>query len=313
MDKPDLHDLKQFVVEHSFPTDILIETVSRCNLRCIMCPQDQLTRSSGVMSFDLWKKIVDEVAERSPKTRLWPALMGEPLMTKTDIFDMVRYAKDAGVGEIHLNSNLNLFRRNWLDALFESGLDHMIVGIDAATPETYAKIRRRGDYDTVTEAIRMIVTERERRGLTWPKITLQYIVMDENEGEEQAFVDYWRDLGLPVKLKLKPRTGWADAVGTWQGLDTTAKSADRMPCTWLLRQMTVFHDGRVPQCDGDWDGHFICGDVTRQSLDAIWNGRLKASRRAHMKGRYDFRPCRDCNDWAAGRSTWVDCGQTTSP
>ncbi len=311
MDKPDLKRLEPFVAEHDFPTDILVETLAHCNLACSMCPQDRLSRPRGRMSYALWCKLMDEVAHERPQTRIWPALMGEPLIMAPEIFRWFRYAKDAGVQRIAMNSNLNLLRPHLVDGLIASGVDEVIVGLDAARSETYASIRVNGDLGRVQHAIRQLIETRERRGSSTPQLTLQFIVMDENEDEEEAFVEFWQRSGLPVNLKIKPRTGWAGTVPVWSGM-VEDRDADRMPCTWLLRQMTVLWNGQVPQCDGDWDGRTRFGDASRQSIREIWNGSLTRIRQRHLSGDYDFSPCRDCEDWSAGLSRTVHCAATTA-
>jgi sulfatase maturation enzyme AslB (radical SAM superfamily) len=311
MDKPDLGQLQQFVTEHDYPTDILVETLAHCNLNCTMCPQDQLTRPRGRMTFGLWQKIVDEIAEVSPTTTIWPALMGEPLIMAPEIFRWIRYAKDQGVGRVAMNSNLNLLKRAHTGPLVASGVDQVIVGLDAATPATYAAIRVNGDLDRVRTAITDLIETREALNWTTPRVTLQFIVMDENEAEEQAFVDYWQGTGLPLELKIKPRTGWGGTVPVWSGM-VDGRDTERMPCTWLLRQMTVLWNGRVPQCDGDWDGKTNFGDLNRQTIGEVWNGALASIRRRHLAGDYDFAPCRQCEDWSAGLSRSVQCGETAT-
>ena len=39
-----------------------IESTNICNAKCVFCPRDEMHRRQGVMSFDLFKKIVDECA-----------------------------------------------------------------------------------------------------------------------------------------------------------------------------------------------------------------------------------------------------------
>lgn len=306
MEKPDLEKLRSFVKEHSFPTDILIETTAFCNLACVMCPQDKLTRHKGEMSFDLWKKIIDEIVEVAPETKLWPALMGEPLLLGDKKFEMLSYAKEAGIKKICLNSNLVVFEKDMAEKLVKSGVDQIVAGIDAFKDETYESIRVNGDLNKVKEAIRYIDEAKRKLNIKTPEIVIQYIVMDENEDEEQDFIQFWKDFGVELKLKIKPRTGWANAVGEWTGILNVKQENRDLPCTWLLRQMTIFWDGLVPQCDGDWDGKTKMGDVNKQSIYEIWNGPLKKLRDRHMKLDFDFEPCRNCEDWQAGTSTWVE-------
>ena len=139
-------------------------------------------------------------------------------------------------------------------------------------------------------AIEYLADTKERLASRTPRLVLQFIVMDENAHEEQAFIDYWQDSGHEVDLKIKPRTGWGGTVPVWSGMQP-GKQRDRLPCTWLLRQLTVFWNGQVPQCDGDW------------------NGPLARVRTKHFRGDYKFAPCHDCQDWSAGLSRTIHCGQ----
>ncbi|MFC1590908.1 radical SAM/SPASM domain-containing protein [Thermodesulfobacteriota bacterium] len=308
MKKHALADLQQFVKEYPFPTDVLVEVTARCNLNCIMCPRDRLTREQKDMPWELWCRIVDEVARKSPETRIWPALMGEPLLLGDEIFRMIRYAKDAGVGGVHLNSNMAAFVPDMLDGLLDSGLDELLVGIDAASAPTYEHIRGGGNYNRLVENILNVVDAKENRGCDRPRVTLQFIGMDENEHEQQAFIDFWKQSGKKVSLKIKPRTGWADGVAPGSA-PVEAQSIERsMPCTWLLRQMTIFCNGEVPQCDGDWNGKTSFGNVRDDSIENIWLQNLKEIRDRHFRHEFDYFPCNVCEDWKAGRAEWVECG-----
>jgi len=308
MKKPNLEELKQFVKVHEFPTDLLIETIAECNLQCVMCPQHKLTRPTGAMSFELWTKIIDEVAEKSPTTKIWPALMGEPLLLGEKLFKMLRYASEKKLS-IHLNSNLMAFKEKMIDGLLGCGIKELIVGLDAFTPDTYAKIRVNGKLKTVLKNLNLILDEKERRGIKLPNIILQFVVMDENEDEEKRFIEFWKNSGRDVKLKIKPRTGWADGVKAWKKIVNVSQENRHLPCTWLIRQMTVFWNGRVPQCDGDYDGRTNYGDVNIESIEEIWNGRLRKVRDRHMKLDFKFAPCDSCEDWQAGISTNIQCGK----
>src|SRR6185437_14470829 len=44
------------------PEIVQIESTNICNAKCVFCPRDEMHRRQGVMSFDLFRKIVDECA-----------------------------------------------------------------------------------------------------------------------------------------------------------------------------------------------------------------------------------------------------------
>src|SRR5918995_4259683 len=45
------------------PEIVQIESTNICNAKCTFCPRDEMHRRQGIMSFDLFKKVVDECAE----------------------------------------------------------------------------------------------------------------------------------------------------------------------------------------------------------------------------------------------------------
>ncbi len=309
MERPDTKELKKFIKITDFPRNILIETVAECNLKCIMCPQKQLSRKKGQMTESLWKRIIDEIASKSPKTKIWPAYMGEPLILGSKLFKMLRYAKEKGIEYIGLNTNLTLFKHNMVDELLSCGIDEIFIGLDGYTEKTYNKIRCSGDFCKVIENIKTIVSEKRKRAMALPKVNIQFIVMDENEAEEEDFINYWMNTGLDVKLKLRRKSSWSYGVKPWQKVVDAMKTQERIPCTWLLSQMVVFWDGMVPGCDNDWDGKNIYGDINQSDIENIWNGPILALRNRHISNDYDFEPCKNCDDWLVGVSKTIDCSK----
>ncbi len=47
-----------------YPYHLIVDTGNVCNLRCALCPTGQRKdgRSKGIMSFDNFKRIIDELA-----------------------------------------------------------------------------------------------------------------------------------------------------------------------------------------------------------------------------------------------------------
>lgn len=50
------------------PPILLIENTNACNANCIICSRDLMTRDIGFMDYELFKKVVDEGAERGCKS-----------------------------------------------------------------------------------------------------------------------------------------------------------------------------------------------------------------------------------------------------
>lgn len=67
-------------------------------------------------------------------------------------------------------------------------------------------------------------------------------------------------------------------------------------CSYLFTTLAINSDGTVGVCCVDWSRKTLCGDVHKQSLQAIWNGEeLKRLRLLHLAGRRrEIDSCRSC-------------------
>lgn len=283
------------VEDYPFPLYVIVEPTNVCNLSCAMCPSKNQTRPRGQMSIETWEKIVDEVAEKSPQTVIWPAIMGESSLLRDKFITMLEYARSRGVGIIW-NTNAVPLDGGLIDTISQLGLKEIIIGLDAFSAEVYTKIRCGGDFTKATENTRQLIKACGNR----TKITVQFIVQDDNEHEVEEFKAYWLAQGAVVKIR--PRLGWGESVETPELL--LEQSEREGPCPWLVRTVSVHWNGAVVQCDADWDQQRPAGNVNETSIEDIWRNELASRRRRHREGDFDFDPCRHCRDWQAGLSQY---------
>ena len=129
--------------------------------------------------------------------------------------------------------------------------------------------------------------------------------MDVNRDEKEAFIKFWSDHGASVKIR--PKVSWAGLI---EAPNLVLGNDARWPCYWAMQTMSITDTGtdtgKVVTCAVDLDARFIAGDVNKQSLKEIWNGRLKEVRQLHLSGRFSELPenCRDCKDWQSARADY---------
>lgn len=294
----DRTNIKRTLKPLNFPKAVVVETTAYCNLDCLMCPQATMKRPRGNMSIELFKKIADEVALQGNKTKLWVAIMGEPLTTGQTILDMIKYAKDIGVRSVNLNTNALLMTPTISRNLIDTGLDYILIGIDANTEATYNKIRRKGSFNlAVTNTLNLLKLKKESNS-SKPKVIIQYIVMKENEEEVKDFKKFWLSKGAIVKLR--PRLGWGTGVSA-ENLNLEERERT-YPCPWLTRTVSIRWDGNFNQCDGDWAGLYSPGDFNKQSIKEVWEGELANRRDKHWKGDFTHTLCKECKDWQVAKA-----------
>ncbi len=165
------------------PSFVQIEPVGQCNLRCQMCPIQFRTDGPpngppAFMPFETFTRLVDQFPTI---TELQLQGLGEPMMHPR-FFDLVQYAAARGI-EVSTNSNLTLLTPPRAEQLVHSGLSHLHVSIDGATPETYERIRVRSRWQKVIDNLEGLVATKRRLGSDLPSVRIVAVAMRQNLDE----------------------------------------------------------------------------------------------------------------------------------
>ena len=296
LSRPDLPGIARTLRPIAFPSRFAVELCAECNLRCAMCHHPGMRRPKGVMPFPLWQKCADEVAATAPDTQVWFSFCGEPLLEPELLLRCLAYGRSVGLRAMCLNTNGMLLTPALADALLDAGLVQFVIGLDGFRSETYAKIRIGGDRDVVYANVEHLLARRRERG-AGPEVLVQFIAMQENEGELDAFRAHWLARGATVKAR--HMLSWGGKFGT----SLCVPDAQRIACPWAVTMMHVFWDGRVPRCPGDTEGDEQVGNAWHASLAELWD-RLGAYRDLHLQHRFAELPerCHTCTDWLVGRA-----------
>ncbi len=280
----------------SFPKIFAVELCAECDLKCSMCHHDQMKRPKGNLPMPLWRKCADEIAAVAPATNIWFSFCGEPLLMPDRLIEMLQYGEQVGLRALNLNTNGMQLTNAVADRLLDTSLATIVIGIDGFTAETYAKYRVQGDRDRVHGHVEYLLAARARRN-TGPEIMVQFIEIDDNIKEFDAYRDHW--LGLGATVKLRRQLSWGGKFET--AIEVAGEQ--RIPCPWAITMMHMFWDGRVPRCPGDTEGDESAGNAWDDSLVDLW-ARLGDYRQLHLDRKFDQLParCDTCTDWKTGAS-----------
>jgi radical SAM protein with 4Fe4S-binding SPASM domain len=287
-----------------FPSVVLIDSISCCDLRCSMCVHKDMTRKKGVMPWGLFTKIIDEIAREKRDARVWMVFFGEALIlkrSKPSIFDMISYAKAQGLTDVVLNSNANLLDSESARKLIVSGLDAIYIGIDSFNTETYNKLRVGGNYKKVVNNVISLLNERRALKSKKPEVYLQFVVMDVNKAQQDDFRNFWVHQGAIVKIR--PKVSWAGLI---EAPNQVLGNKERWPCHWAMQTLSITDRGDVVLCPCDLNARFIAGNVVKNSLKEVWNATLKELRVLHQTKQFGLLPqiCKECKDWQSARSDY---------
>ena len=108
-----------------------IEINTSCNLRCSYCPNSVynkgLIKNEKLMSIELYKKIIDGLAESNFTGLIDPVLYGEPLM-REDLADLMKYAHEKlPKATLRIVSNGNLLTIDKYVELVKAGVKIFLI------------------------------------------------------------------------------------------------------------------------------------------------------------------------------------------
>lgn len=272
-----------------FPRQLLLETTSHCNLNCSMCARQFNPRKWGTLNESLARKVIDEVADKAPDTRIWFCYFGEPLLRKNaGLFERIRYAKERGIQYSAINTNGNIMDEQCIRKMIDSGLDEVYIGIDATTEDVYNETRRGGNFHQVVDNVHRLCELAGDR----IKVTVQFGVYENNAHQAEDFKAYWSR--YPVKIFVRQKLTWA---GYLQDVVKTKEA--RWPCSWIFDSINVFDNGDVPYCVCDWPNRSSRGNIAETSIFDIWQKSIFPFLVLHARKDWGRLPefCRNCRDW----------------
>lgn len=277
------------------PPYYIIEPTNHCNFKCVMCP-NKLYKSEqkGHMSFDLFKKIIKQISESAVYIQLY--WMGEPLLCP-NIFDMISYIKQNTKAKVILSTNGSLLEEKLARKILYSGLDILIISIDAiSSSNLYSSIRCGGALDRLISN-----TEYFLKNNTDINVILQMISFKKNTKE----ADFIKSRFSAYKFRFQ--VSWLD---TWAGqfpeinemsFDLSPnRNVKRLPCSDLWYKASIHWDGKVTLCCHDWNWEVVVGDLRKSSMAEIWNSNLMRNyRKIHCSRQYEkISLCQKCTEWA---------------
>jgi radical SAM protein with 4Fe4S-binding SPASM domain len=295
-----------------YPDYMVIESTNLCNLKCRVCKTgtNQLERPLGIMSLNHFEKIMKECGRYLRQLRLY--FMGEPLLHK-DIWQMIRLAKKSGVMIVEINTNGNfILNRDTTTEIIESGVDIIIVSLDGMNQETYEKYRQGGKIDKVLHFMKQIVNAKEQKGVHYPILIAQMIIMRENEKQIEQYKTFVKEIGADGWrfIMFNPQMAELDFNSlryfipnehrhrnyqvTTGGLVFPRGWGKKCPHLW--DSMVITWDGRAVPCCSDYTASVTLGNVfDKKRIWGIWNGSAyREFRKRINKIRSQIPLCRNC-------------------
>jgi MoaA/NifB/PqqE/SkfB family radical SAM enzyme len=298
------------VIPLATPMVLFVDPSSTCNFMCKFCPTgdrkliQKTGRWQGVMDFDLYKKIINDVAEfDEPLKVLRLYKEGEPLLNNR-FADMIRYAKDAGIaGYIDTTSNGYLFEPERIKPILEAGVDRINISVDGMSSKQFLDFTGvKVDFDKFVDNIRKLYDMKGTCEICI-KIAGDFLSEEDKGRFFEIFGDYADRIFIENVAPCWPEFDVQDRVGVSisKGIYDQPISAVRT-CPYVFYSMSVNSDGTVSLCFLDWARKLIIGDARKQSLKDIWEGEVMYSYRVEQLSwnRGENEVCGQCGQLSHG-------------
>src|SRR5438445_799914 len=171
-----------------FPSRMFIECTAACNISCTQAccaPETGITRTrrAGMLDFDLFRRVVDEVGPSLGRIDFFN--YGEAFLHKRAV-EMCEYIKTK-FPHIYLYTSTNglAFSEAQARRLVHSGIDEVTFSIDGATEASYARYRQRGKFDVAIHNLRAMADEKRRAGRDLPFLNWRYILFVWNDSDAE--------------------------------------------------------------------------------------------------------------------------------
>jgi len=188
---------------------INLELTDHCNIKCKMCSQSMRDDAHGgpkkFMAWETWRRSLRGLADIDDDVHLCPHWLGEPTIHPQ--FDkFVEYAFGINLNnrlfrEFKLHTNAVVFSEQRSRLLLrlanaagqaEDTFRFIHFSVDAHSPEVYADVKGSDKGLLVRKNIERFLDLRDALDLSWPRVTIAFVVQPGNAFEAGDFLDHWR-------------------------------------------------------------------------------------------------------------------------
>ena len=284
--------VNRFELDTEFPLYLQVELHQICNLRCPMCSigipnANEKYVNESRMDWNIFEKIILE-GEKYGCPSLNPQGVNEPLLEQ-NLENHIKFASKHGFFDIMMNTNATLLSEERSRKLLDSGLSRIRFSIDAATKETYEKIRVGAKFDTVIKNIERFIQMRNETKNKLPVIGVNLVKMSTNEHEIEAFIEKWEDSVdfIAIQEFMPPELDSDYSYFYPSNSEYREDMKKEFKCQQPWQRFYIHNTGQVCPCCAFFNSELSVGNVKDKTIYEMWNSpRMKDLRNIHKKGEF---------------------------
>jgi len=303
----------------NMPFIVNVDPADICNFQCKFCPtgdrklmKQTKGRMGGILDFDLFKKIVDDILEfGSPLKVLRLYKDGEPML-HPKLPEMVAYTKKQGCAEVvDTTTNGSLLSPELNLNLIEAGLDRINISLYGVSSDQYRDFSRvQVNFQQIIDNVTHFYEHSRGKCTVHVKINGDIIPKSDQEQFLFLFGDIADEVFIEHIIECWPKfdLGSRDfQVNSDVGIYGQSVKEVSV-CPYIFYSFSINSSGVASACFLDWERKLIIGDVRKESVMEIWKGnRLLAHQRMMLEGSRREHPiCGNCDQLRRGMPDDID-------
>lgn len=280
------------------PVRVDIEPTIQCNFRCKICQRTYWDRASKEMTFDQFKKLINQIPNVK---QLKLQGMGEPLLN-LDFFKMVRYSKQIGIEHVSTYTNGSLLYKDKINQeIINSGIDLVRVSIDASNQEKFERIRPGANYLKIFSGLESLSNLALKHGK--PMVEIWTVITSENIDECMNIIDLAKSVNVSIvnyqvimnTFDYKPEIrnkllqikapdvtllsmvnlakDYALETSINLNVQNSKSRSPQKPCHWPFDSTFISVEGYIVPCCTIADPRVInMGNIFQEDFEQIWIG-----------------------------------------
>ena len=279
-----------------FPLKIQIQTTTRCNAACVMCPYDGITSEPGFvhhqMEEALYREILAQLRGRNVE-RLSLFLMNEPLLD-VRMADWVALAREALPRvTLGLFTNGSPLTEALARSLAAAGLDELCISFHGFDAATYEHVMKGLSYERGRRNVERVLALHRKGDLG--DMHVQLVAGDLPEIASSGPVD------APLREAVQVKGFSNERTVTGLPDDLPVRAGDRVAhagvCQRPFVKLYILANGDCVMCNVDWRRTVVLGRISGEPdgrIERIWKGGpYTALRESHLTGGFG------CNETCA--------------
>jgi len=294
----------------SLPNHIYVEPTNICNLRCATCTPVAVKGKPGKLSLEVWRDIVEYLAEIQAKPTITLIGRGEPL-AHPRLPEIVRMAAEKGLS-CYVITNGTLLTTEKAQQLIDAGLKRIQVSLHATTPQTYEKMAGKPLFHKVVGNIQNFLALNDDAGHPC-HVSVFSVISSINSHEMEEFRKTWEG-----KVDRVHSHGAFSLLGdSMMANELTPKESCPMTenvggCSVPWRFFTIRWDGAIVPCALDHASRIVIENIYNTNgkidLKGAWNSDIyRKLRKAELEEDYEYLhekgyDCRNCEARLSAKS-----------